>query len=59
MAKRLISFLNDRAGASVVEYGLIAAVLSLTIIAGVGSAGEAYQNMFTDLATWFNTGEMP
>lgn len=59
MKQQLIRFLNDRTGATAIEYGLITCVLSLTIIAGVGMAGDAYQQMFTNLATWFNTGQMP
>ena len=36
-------FLQDETGATAIEYGLIAAVLSLTIIAGVGKAAGALE----------------
>ncbi|HMM63066.1 MAG: Flp family type IVb pilin [Mesorhizobium sp.] len=36
-------FLSDEGGATAVEYGLIVAVLSLTIVAGVGKAAESIQ----------------
>jgi pilus assembly protein Flp/PilA len=50
-------FLSNRRGATAVEYGIIVAVLSLVIMAGVGTAGNALENMWlrigTDLdATW-------
>lgn len=39
-------FLRDRRGAAAIEYGLIAAVLSLAIVAGVGKAGDAIEFLF-------------
>jgi pilus assembly protein Flp/PilA len=59
MRVMLLRFFKNETGATAIEYGLITCVLSLTIIAGVGMAGDAYQNMFTNLANWFNTGQMP
>ncbi|MBM7043672.1 Flp family type IVb pilin [Rhizobium lusitanum] len=41
-------FFNDRTGATVIEYGLIAALMSAAIISGVGAFGGS-------LATVFNT----
>ncbi|MCP9229705.1 Flp family type IVb pilin [Mesorhizobium sp. M0833] len=41
-------FLEDERGATVVEYGLIVAVLSLAIVAGVGRAADAIQWLFSD-----------
>jgi pilus assembly protein Flp/PilA len=41
-------FMEDESGATVVEYGLIIAVLSLVIIAGVGTAANALQNLLGD-----------
>ena len=41
-------FLKNRSGATVVEYGLIIAVLSLTIVGGVGKATSALQFLFSD-----------
>ncbi len=46
---RLIrKFVADRNGATAVEYGLIIAVLSLVIVAGVGRVGNEVQSMFSD-----------
>ncbi|MER8831697.1 Flp family type IVb pilin [Mesorhizobium sp. M0045] len=41
-------FLEDERGATVIEYGLIVAVLSLAIVAGVGRAADAIQWLFSD-----------
>ena len=41
-------FMEDESGATAVEYGLIVAVLSLVIIAGVGTAANALQNLLGD-----------
>jgi pilus assembly protein Flp/PilA len=41
-------FLHDERGATAVEYGLIAAVLSLAIVAGVGKAGDALEFLFSN-----------
>ncbi|MCV0394069.1 MAG: Flp family type IVb pilin [Rhizobiaceae bacterium] len=39
-------FLKDEGGATAVEYGLIVAVLSLTIVAGARTAGNAIVFLF-------------
>ena len=44
-------FLKDRRGATVIEYGLIVAVLSLAITAGVGTFGTAMEDLFTYFST--------
>ena len=41
-------FLADTSGATAIEYGLIIAVLSLVIVAGIGQAGNAISEMFSD-----------
>ncbi len=41
-------FLADEGGATAIEYGLIIAVLSLVIVAGIGSVGNAVQDMFAN-----------
>ena len=49
-------FLADRNGATAVEYGLIVAVLSLSIVAGVSSTHNALENMFIRIATTVESG---
>jgi pilus assembly protein Flp/PilA len=41
-------FLKDKRGATAVEYGLIIAVLSLAVVAGVGSASNALTNLWSE-----------
>ena len=43
-------FARDERGATVVEYGLIVAVLSLAMIGGFGMAGDALVGLFQTLA---------
>lgn len=47
MMKTLLkSFLADRYGATAVEYGLIAALISVGMIAGVSAFGNSLNNTF-------------
>jgi pilus assembly protein Flp/PilA len=49
MMKTLLQrFVKDETGATVVEYGLIVAVLSLVIVGGIGQAMNAVQWLFSD-----------
>ena len=41
-------FLRDENGATAIEYGLIIALLSLVIAAGVGNAGNKLEYMWGD-----------
>jgi pilus assembly protein Flp/PilA len=49
-------FLKDRTGATAIEYGLILAVLSLTIIGGIGTAGNALEALWADNNSKLNQG---
>lgn len=48
MRKVLINLLRDESGATAIEYGLIAALISVVIIAAITAVG-------TQLSTTFNT----
>jgi len=48
MNKLILRFLNDETGATAIEYGLIAALISVVIIGTVTLVGD-------DLSTVFNT----
>jgi pilus assembly protein Flp/PilA len=48
MRSFLRRFLKDQRGATAIEYGLIVAVLSLAVVAGVGTAGDAVKYLFSD-----------
>jgi pilus assembly protein Flp/PilA len=47
----LKSFLRDESGATAIEYGLIAACISVAIIAIVQSVGTKLTNTFTSVDT--------
>ncbi len=46
MVRILQRFLNDETGATAIEYGLIAALISLAIVAGVGNAADALAELW-------------
>jgi pilus assembly protein Flp/PilA len=50
------AFLDDCSGATAIEYAMIVMVLSLAIVAGVGSTHNALSDMFVELANKFKTG---
>ena len=56
MAKTIRRFLRDPSGATAIEYGLIVAVLSLAIVAGVGAAGDKIEYMWGDNNSKINRG---
>jgi pilus assembly protein Flp/PilA len=48
--KRIVfQFLSDEAGATAIEYGLIAAGIALAIIAAVNGLGTNLNNVFTSV----------
>ncbi|RAI43222.1 Flp family type IVb pilin [Rhodoplanes roseus] len=48
-------FLVDQSGATAIEYGLIAAGISVAIIAVVNSLGSQLKNTFTNISTQLGT----
>ncbi|MEW7007331.1 Flp family type IVb pilin [Lentilitoribacter sp. EG35] len=51
MTNLIKRFTNDESGATAIEYGLIAGLIAVAIIAGAGTLGNALDNQFDDLAT--------
>jgi pilus assembly protein Flp/PilA len=49
------NFLRDESGATAIEYGLIAAGISVAIIAVVNTLGGQVQNTFTTVSTQLGT----
>jgi pilus assembly protein Flp/PilA len=47
----LARFLKDESGATAIEYGLIAAGISVAIITVVNSLGKTLTNTFTNVST--------
>ena len=48
--KKLISFFKDEEGATAIEYGLIAALISVIIVGAVTATGTAVQATFATVA---------
>jgi pilus assembly protein Flp/PilA len=44
-------FAQDESGATAIEYGLIAALISITIIAGATAIGNGVKSKFNTVAT--------
>ena len=51
MLSLLIILVNDESGATAIEYGLIAAGISVAIIAAVNSVGTALNASFQSVST--------
>jgi pilus assembly protein Flp/PilA len=47
----LKSFLSDRHGATAIEYGLLAALISIGMLAGLTALGDGLDNTLTTLST--------
>ncbi len=50
MSKRLQSFCGDESGATAIEYGLIAALVSTAAIAALTAMGNSLQLLFGSVA---------
>jgi pilus assembly protein Flp/PilA len=51
MSKQIVRFARNEGGATAIEYGLIAAGISVAIITVVASLGSALNTTFTSVAT--------
>ncbi|KQQ37201.1 MULTISPECIES: Flp family type IVb pilin [Rhizobium/Agrobacterium group] len=49
-------FMKDESGATAIEYGLIAALISVALIAGAQTLGGALSTQFTNLSKKLNCG---
>lgn len=47
-------FMKDESGATAIEYGLIAALISVALIVGAQSLGSALNTQFQNLSTKLN-----
>ena len=50
MRKLINKFLGDKSGATAIEYGLIAALIAVAIIAGVSAVGTQLNTAFKNIA---------
>ena len=53
--KLVARFVKDESGATAIEYGLIAALISVAIIGGETALGTSVAGAFNDSATAINT----
>ena len=51
MLKTLVAFARDESGATAIEYGLIAAGISVAIIAVINGLGTKLNTKFTSIST--------
>ncbi|MGM4983267.1 MULTISPECIES: Flp family type IVb pilin [Rhizobium] len=54
MSKLFSRFLKDESGATAIEYGLIAALISVAIIAGATTLGNTLSTTFNNISTKMN-----
>ena len=50
MQNLVTRFIEDESGATAIEYGLIAALIAVSIIAGAGAIGNALSERFNNVA---------
>ena len=58
MSKLLSRFLKDESGATAIEYGLIAALISVAIIAGATTLGNTLSTTFNGISDKMNTASV-
>jgi pilus assembly protein Flp/PilA len=51
MLKKLVAFARDESGATAIEYGLIAAGISVAVIAVINGLGTKLNTKFTSIST--------
>ena len=51
MKTLLVRFLKDQSGVTAIEYGLIAGLISVVILASVTSIGTSIQGLFNTIST--------
>ena len=55
MLKHVTSFFRDEEGATAIEYGLIAALVSVAAITALGNMGNSLEQMFTRVSNELET----
>jgi pilus assembly protein Flp/PilA len=59
MTKLIKKFWNDEDGATMVEYGLMVALIAVVLIATIILVQQGLQTVFTEVATQLNTAANP
>ena len=55
MFKMLSQFVNDESGATAIEYGLIAALVSVVAVGALGAVGTQLNTTFTTISSALGT----
>lgn len=55
MTKLFARFIKDESGATAIEYGLIAALISVALITGATTLGTALNSTFAGITTKMNS----
>ncbi len=51
----ITKFLNDESGATAIEYGILAGLISVAVIGTVVTMGESLESIFTKINTQLTT----
>lgn len=57
MSKIFARFLKNESGATAIEYGLIAALISVALIAGASTLGNSLSDTFNDISDKMEAAE--
>lgn len=57
MSKFFARFIKDESGATAIEYGLIAALISVALIAGASTLGNSLSTTFNEISGKMNTAQ--
>jgi pilus assembly protein Flp/PilA len=57
MTKLIARFAKDESGATAIEYGLIAALISVALITGATTLGNSLSNTFNGISDKMDTAE--
>jgi pilus assembly protein Flp/PilA len=57
MTKIFARFFKDESGATAIEYGLIAALISVALITGASTLGNSLNTTFTGISTKRNANQ--
>lgn len=59
MTKIFARFVKDESGATAIEYGLIAALISVALITGATTLGNKLNTQFNNLSTYLTVTAKP
>ena len=54
MVRKIRKFLTGKDGATAIEYGLIAALVSVAAIGALGAMGDSLETMFNEVSNHLN-----